>query len=161
VPGFFLSIFSSLTCLKKPVFRKRDLLQWNVPATLSQFLKSEKITALLLTGKRTWVQVLPDLRYVPEAGSTQQALLLYAFPIHNVFPRCSECVCQDVPNSTTLLSHILFAKVEKGDPMIIWQSWRRWYDTLGLTLPQWMFYLEQNVVCLNSIMSKFCSFLDQ
>jgi hypothetical protein len=38
LPGFFLCIFSSLTCLKKrrnlPVFSKRDLLQWKVPAGL-------------------------------------------------------------------------------------------------------------------------------
>jgi hypothetical protein len=47
LPEFFLCIFSSLTCLKKPVFRKRDLLRWNVTATLSLFLKSEKIPALL------------------------------------------------------------------------------------------------------------------
>jgi hypothetical protein len=26
LPGFFLCIFSSLTCLNKPVFSKRDLL---------------------------------------------------------------------------------------------------------------------------------------
>ncbi len=31
LPGFFLCIFSSLTCLKKPVFSKWDLLQWKVP----------------------------------------------------------------------------------------------------------------------------------
>jgi hypothetical protein len=47
LPGFFLCIFSSLTCLKKPVFSKRDLLQWKVPASLSLFLKSERIPALL------------------------------------------------------------------------------------------------------------------
>jgi hypothetical protein len=64
---FFLLIFSSLMCLKKkPVFRKRDLLQWKgstsetllgssdqrkAPASLSLFLKSEKIPALLSVGK--------------------------------------------------------------------------------------------------------------
>ncbi len=62
----FLCIFSSLTCLKKPVFSKRDLLQWKVstsetllgssdqrkaPASLPLFLKSEKIPALLSVGK--------------------------------------------------------------------------------------------------------------
>jgi hypothetical protein len=31
----------------------------------------------------------------------------------------SQYVCQDVPNSTTLLSHMCFAKVEKGGMMII------------------------------------------
>jgi hypothetical protein len=32
LPGFFLCIFSSLICLKKPVFSKGDLLRWKVPA---------------------------------------------------------------------------------------------------------------------------------
>jgi len=31
LPGFFLCIFS---CLKKPVFSKRDLVRWKVPARL-------------------------------------------------------------------------------------------------------------------------------
>jgi hypothetical protein len=30
-----LRIFSSITCLKKPVFSKRDLLQWKVPTRLN------------------------------------------------------------------------------------------------------------------------------
>jgi hypothetical protein len=47
LPEFFLCIFSSLTCLKKPVFSEGDLLQWKVPASLSLFLKSEKIPSLL------------------------------------------------------------------------------------------------------------------
>jgi hypothetical protein len=34
LPGFFLCIFSSLTCLKKPVFSKRGLLLLKVPARL-------------------------------------------------------------------------------------------------------------------------------
>jgi hypothetical protein len=34
LPGFFLCIFSSFTCLKKLVFSKRDLLRWKVPARL-------------------------------------------------------------------------------------------------------------------------------
>jgi hypothetical protein len=34
MPGFFLYVFSSLTCLKKPVLSKRDLLQWKVLARL-------------------------------------------------------------------------------------------------------------------------------
>ncbi len=34
LPGFFLCIFGSLTCLKKPVFSKEDLLQGKVPARL-------------------------------------------------------------------------------------------------------------------------------
>jgi hypothetical protein len=51
LPGFFLCIFSSLTCLKKPVFSKWDLLWWKVPASLSLFLKSERIPVLLNEGK--------------------------------------------------------------------------------------------------------------
>jgi len=65
LPGFFLCIFSSLTCLKKPVFSKPDLLrlegtsqavlgssdQRKVRAGLSLFLKSEKIQAVLYGGK--------------------------------------------------------------------------------------------------------------
>ncbi len=39
---FFLCIFSSLTCLKKPVYSKQVLLRWKVPASLSLFLQSEK-----------------------------------------------------------------------------------------------------------------------
>jgi hypothetical protein len=47
LPGFLLYIFSSLACLKKSVFSKRDLLRWKVPASLSPFVKSEKIPVLL------------------------------------------------------------------------------------------------------------------
>jgi hypothetical protein len=60
LPGIFLSIFSSLTCLpKKPVFSKWDLLQWKALASLSLFLKSEKIPALLCVGKG------PEYRHLP------------------------------------------------------------------------------------------------
>jgi hypothetical protein len=68
---FFVCISSCLTCLKKPVFSKWDLLWWKVnsqavlgsssdqrkkvPFNLSLFLKSEKIPALLYVRKRTWV----------------------------------------------------------------------------------------------------------
>jgi hypothetical protein len=61
LPEFFLCIFSFITCLKKPVFSKGDLLQWKVLARLYSalltrgsyflFLKSEKIPALLYIGK--------------------------------------------------------------------------------------------------------------
>jgi hypothetical protein len=34
LPGFFICIFSCLTCLKKPVFIKQHLLRWKVPARL-------------------------------------------------------------------------------------------------------------------------------
>jgi len=76
-PGFFFCIFSSLTCLKKPVFSKQDLPRWTVPvriywdlsdqrkvpASLSLFLKSEKIPALLYIrkGPSTGPSVIFDL----------------------------------------------------------------------------------------------------
>jgi hypothetical protein len=63
LPGFFLCIFSSIACLKKPVFSKRDLPRWKKvparlywilltsercqPASLSLFLKRENIPAQL------------------------------------------------------------------------------------------------------------------
>jgi hypothetical protein len=60
----FSFVFSAplLTCLKKPVFSKRDLLWWEVPVRLywdlltsgryqPAHLKSEKIPALLFVGK--------------------------------------------------------------------------------------------------------------
>jgi hypothetical protein len=40
--GFFLSVFISITCLKKPVLSKRDLLQWKVPARLYWDLLTSK-----------------------------------------------------------------------------------------------------------------------
>jgi hypothetical protein len=55
--GFFLCIFSSLTCLKKPIF----------PASLSLFLKSEKITVLLSVGKGPEYRPFRDFRPVPLA----------------------------------------------------------------------------------------------
>ncbi len=65
LPGFFLCIFSSIACLKKPVFSKAgssavegasqavldSFDQWKVPASLSLFLKSENIPALLYLRK--------------------------------------------------------------------------------------------------------------
>jgi len=67
LPRFFLCIFSSLTCLKKPVPSKRDLLRskvlarlyWdftNQPVTIS---KKWKNPSYVLRRKRTWVQALP------------------------------------------------------------------------------------------------------
>jgi hypothetical protein len=60
--GFFLCIFSSLTCLKKPVFSKRDLLRWKVTA-------------------RLYWDLLPNGRYQPQISNhgraCAQALLLY------------------------------------------------------------------------------------
>ncbi len=38
LPGIFLCIFSSLTCLKKPVFSKMDLLRWKARARLNSDL---------------------------------------------------------------------------------------------------------------------------
>jgi hypothetical protein len=51
IAWIFLCIFSSITCLEKPVFSKGDLLRRKVLASLSLFLKSEKILALLYLGK--------------------------------------------------------------------------------------------------------------
>jgi hypothetical protein len=51
LPGFFIYIFSSITCLKKPVLSKRYLLGWKVAASLSLFLKSAKTPALLYLRK--------------------------------------------------------------------------------------------------------------
>jgi hypothetical protein len=64
-PGFFLCIFRSITCLKKPVFIKGDLPLWKVPARLDWDLltsgryqpnchyskKWKKFSALLYIGK--------------------------------------------------------------------------------------------------------------
>jgi hypothetical protein len=61
LPRFFLCIFSSLTCLKKRVFSKRDLLRWKV------FLKSEKIPALLYLGKGPEYKPFHDFQPVPSA----------------------------------------------------------------------------------------------
>ncbi len=81
LPEFFLCIFSFLTCLKKPVFSERDLLQWKVPASqavvgssdqrkvpasLSLFLKCEKIPALLYIGEGLEKGPFCDLRCVPQ-----------------------------------------------------------------------------------------------
>ncbi len=56
---FFLCIFSSQTCLKKPVFSKGDLLQWKVgtsqPVTIS---KKWKNPSSALRRKRTCTQTL-------------------------------------------------------------------------------------------------------
>jgi hypothetical protein len=75
----FLCIFSSITCLKKPIFIKWDLFavegtshvvlgssdQQKVPASLSLFLKSEKIPALLYVGKGPGYRPFRDFRPVP------------------------------------------------------------------------------------------------
>jgi hypothetical protein len=67
---FSLCIFSSLTYLKEPVFSKRDLLRWKVPANLSLFLKSEKIPTLLYIRKGSEYRPFHDLRAVLEAEGT-------------------------------------------------------------------------------------------
>ncbi len=65
VPEFFLCIFSSLTCLKKPVFIKGDLMQWKVQArsywdllTSGTYEPAWKHPSSALRMKRTWVQAL-------------------------------------------------------------------------------------------------------
>jgi hypothetical protein len=88
VPGFFLCIFSSITCLKKPVFSKRDFLLWKVPASLSLFVKREKILAPLYIGKGPEYRPFHDFPPVPSTyrphaqisnhgRACTQALLLY------------------------------------------------------------------------------------
>jgi hypothetical protein len=56
--GFFLCIFSSLKCLKKPVFSKRDLLRWKVTA-------------------RLYWDLLTNGRYQLQISNHGKALLLY------------------------------------------------------------------------------------
>ncbi len=67
LPWFFRCVFSSLTCLKKRVFRKGALLRWKVPASLSLF--REKIPALLYVGKLPWF--LTCYRGLPASGRFQ------------------------------------------------------------------------------------------
>ncbi len=88
--GFFLCIFGSLTCLKKSVFRKGDLLWWKVPASLSLFLKNGKIPAFLYLGKgpehrpyRPWAEISNHGR------AYTQALLLYLKHSMCTFPEAS------------------------------------------------------------------------
>ncbi len=105
LPGIFLCISSSLTSLKKPVFSKWDLVQWKqgtsqavvgssdqrkVPASLSLFLKSEKISALLYVGKGPHYRPFRDFRPVPlayrlhERACTQTLLLYVKDPFKNL-----------------------------------------------------------------------------
>ncbi len=67
LPGFFLCIFSSLTCLKEPVFSKLDLLWWKIPTSLSLFLKGEQLLALLYLGKGHQYKPFRDSQRVPSA----------------------------------------------------------------------------------------------
>jgi hypothetical protein len=84
LPGLFLRIFSSITYPQKPGFSKRDLLlwkvptsqallgssdQWKVPASLSLFLKSEKIPALLYVGKGHEYRPFSDFRRLLALGT--------------------------------------------------------------------------------------------
>jgi hypothetical protein len=71
LPGFFLCIFSSITCLKKPVSINRDFLLWKVPVSLSLFLKREKILAPLYVGKGPKYKPFYDFRPVPLAYRPQ------------------------------------------------------------------------------------------
>jgi hypothetical protein len=104
----------SLTCVKKPVFSKRGLLRWKVPArlycdlltvevpaSLSLFLKSEKIPALLYVGKEPEYRSFCDLRPVKRTSAQvsnhrracTQALLLYQIP--HVCNNCQfETMCE-------------------------------------------------------------------
>ncbi len=82
--GFFLCIFSPLTYLKKPVFSKRDLLRWKVPASLLLFLKSEKIPTLLEVGKGPEYRPFRNLNLflgLPASGTNLKSLKgLYSSP---------------------------------------------------------------------------------
>jgi hypothetical protein len=101
LPGFFLCIFSSLACLKKPVFKQagssavegtseavlRSSDQRKVPASPpSLFLKSEKIPALLYVGKGPAYRPFRDFRSVPSnhRRACTQALLLYVKTFSNL-----------------------------------------------------------------------------
>jgi hypothetical protein len=65
--GFFLCIFSSLTCLKKPVFSKRDLLRWKVTARLYwDLLSSGRYQSQISNHRRACVQAL--LLYIMYQG---------------------------------------------------------------------------------------------
>jgi hypothetical protein len=90
--------------LKKPVFSKRDILPWKVPArfhwdllTSGLFLKSEKIEAVLYEGKGPEYRPFRDFRpvlsaYQPGAQISNhrractQALLLYITPSRPALP---------------------------------------------------------------------------
>ncbi len=52
--GFFLCIFSSLTCCKKPVFSKPDLLRWKVPARLNWDLLTSRRYLQHVTISKNW-----------------------------------------------------------------------------------------------------------
>jgi len=79
LPRFFLCIFSSLTCLKKRIFSKRDLLGWKVPASLSLFLKNEKIPALKDLGKGPEYRPFHDFQPVPSAYRPWAQILYFFF----------------------------------------------------------------------------------
>jgi hypothetical protein len=64
--------------LKKLVFSKRDLLWWKVPASLSLFLKSEKIPALPYVGKGHECRPFPDFRPVPWGIDLKSRKALYS-----------------------------------------------------------------------------------
>jgi hypothetical protein len=54
LPGFFLCIFSFLTCPKKPVFSKRDLLWWKVPAGWTRIFWPADSTSQPVTISKKW-----------------------------------------------------------------------------------------------------------
>jgi hypothetical protein len=70
----------------EPVFSKLDLLWWKVLASLSLFLKSEQIPALLYVGKGPEYKPFRDFQRVPSdtdlksGRACTQALLLYIMP---------------------------------------------------------------------------------
>ncbi len=54
LPGFFLCIFSSLTCLQKPVFSKQDLLWWKVSAVCTMIFWPAEGTSQPVTISKKW-----------------------------------------------------------------------------------------------------------
>jgi hypothetical protein len=99
--GFFLCVFSSLTCLKKHVFNNGCFQQWGssavegtsqavlgssnqlkVPTSLPLFLKSEKIPALLSLGKGPKYR---PLRVLGTDLKSQKGLYSGPSPIQRIF----------------------------------------------------------------------------
>jgi hypothetical protein len=99
LPGFFLCIFNSLTCLKKPLFSKRSLLRWKVEGYSGQLKvlvtisKKWKNPSSASRRERTWVQAL--LLYITHCLSfcakyfSQVIIFTCAFCIPKITSRSS------------------------------------------------------------------------
>jgi hypothetical protein len=120
LPGFFLPTSSSLTCRKKPVFSKRDLLRWKVPAMLywdfwpaegtSQpvtISKKWKNPSSALRRKRTWIQALPAYRPRAQISNhgracTQVLFLYITFFLHTYTQSLFSTMCSTLTTSTNV-----------------------------------------------------------